>query len=91
MSIRETITKELDELRRMRDEAKLQASLGKAEAKDAITRLEARWPELERLVAEIERAREHPVEELGRGARAILREMMNEYEKITAKLKRTGT
>ena len=44
----------LAELRRVRDELAVKANLGKAEAKDQWTALEAKWQELERKAAPYE-------------------------------------
>jgi CBS domain-containing protein len=79
---RERFEAELDELRRVRDELKLQAHLGKADARDVWERLEHRYAELEAQVKHIALRSEAPLHEIGESARKLMDELRNGYREL---------
>lgn len=86
-NLSERLSKELDELRGVRDEIRLQLHLGAAEVRD-------RWDKLERdlgqLEGRVERAREASKEELaevGEAARDLAARIREGYTQIKSKLK----
>jgi CBS domain-containing protein len=84
--LRERVDKELDELRRMRDELKLRLHLGKADAKDAWERLEKRYHELEAHARRIAQRSEAPLHEMGDAARKLFDELRTGYRELRRQL-----
>lgn len=82
MADKNIIQKELEELTRMRDELRLKLHLGKADARDALARLEQRWPEVERKMKELERESSTAAAEVGEAARDLIRELKRGYRAV---------
>lgn len=79
---RNPIDKELDVLRRLRDELNVQAHLGRAEVQELWEDAERRWHKLE---GEAERLREQarePLEQIGEAAELLMDEIKSGYEKL---------
>lgn len=79
---RSAIDKELDGLRRLRDELNVQAHLGRAEVKELWDEAERRWHRLE---GEADRLREQAgdsLEQIGEAAELLVDEIKGGYEKL---------
>jgi CBS domain-containing protein len=84
--LRERIDKELDELRRVRDELKLRLHLGKADAKASWERLDKRYHELEAHVRRIAQRSETPLHEMADAARKLFDELRAGYRDLRRQL-----
>lgn len=74
--------KELEELRRVRDELRVQVHLGVADAKDLWDRLEHRFGELETKARRLAQRAEEPLEEIGEAARLLSEEIRDGYRRL---------
>ena len=83
---RERLDRELDELRRVRDELKVRLHLGKADAKDAWEKLEKRFHELESHARRTAQRSEAPLHEMGEAARKLLAELRAGYRDLRKQL-----
>ena len=80
------LSQEMERLRELRDELRLQAGLGKAELRDRWNELERRWHQLEgRLKVAREGAREDS-ENVREAARLLARELRESYEHLRRRL-----
>ena len=75
---------DLEALKQVRDELRVQAHLGKAEAKEQWERLERRWHELEAKLGAAEKQAKEPLENVRAAARLMLDEIREGYRKIKA-------
>jgi len=73
---------ELDELRRVRDELRVQANLGKAEATELWEKLEHRFEELEGKVKAKAKAAGEPLADIGDAAQMLADEIRNGYRRL---------
>lgn len=80
--LKSTINKELAELTQLRDELRVKAHLAKADAKDAVARLEARWPELQRELKAMEQKSANILEDAGKNILAAAKDMRDEYQRL---------
>ncbi len=80
----ERFADELEALKQVRDELRVQAHLGKAEAKQQWERLERRWHELEAKLDAAEKQAKEPLENVRVAARLMLDEIREGYRKIKA-------
>lgn len=89
----ERFEEEVDDLRRVRDELRVQASLGKAEAKERWEALEKQWDHFEARLKVVGREAGHSAEEIaqaakkagetvGKEARGILEEIKRGYKHL---------
>jgi hypothetical protein len=89
----EKFEQEVEDLRRVRDEMRVQAELGKAEAKERWDALEKRWDHLEARLKvvgreaggsakDVAKAAKSAGEAVGKEARGILEEIKRGYVKI---------
>lgn len=86
MSIGELVKSELDALRQIRDELRVQANLGKAELREAFEELEKRWVTLEgRIEAKGERARED-AEDVRQAVQLLIGEIREGYDHLKSRL-----
>jgi CBS domain-containing membrane protein len=76
------IAAEFEGLRRARDELRVQAHLGAAEARDLWEGLEAKFREAEAKVKLVLREAEHPAEDVAEAARELLREIREGYRRL---------
>ena len=79
---KERFQKELDELRRVRDELKLRIHLAKAEAKDGWDKLEHQFHRLETKARQISQASEEPLRDVRDAARLLINEIRDGYRRI---------
>ena len=73
---------EIEELRKLRDELRVQIHLGKAEAKDLWDQLEHRFIELEAKAKQIAQRLEHPIDEIGEATRLLAHEIREGYRTL---------
>jgi CBS domain-containing membrane protein len=73
---------ELDELRRVRDELRVQMHLGKAEAAELWERLEHRFAEAEGHVRALARRAEGPLHDVAEAARGLIDELGSGYRRL---------
>lgn len=79
---RERYAEELDELRRIRDELRVQVHLGKAEATDLWEKLESRFNEAESHVRTLARQAEEPMSDVAEAAKLLLEEVRSGYHRL---------
>ena len=78
----ETFSKEVDDLRRVRDELRVQMHLAGQEAKDGFEGLERRWEQLEARAKVVEQGAEASLEEIGDAARLLMDEIKAGYRRV---------
>jgi hypothetical protein len=74
-----TLSSDIEDLRRVRDELKVQLHLAKAEARDAFDRLEKKWPDIDRGFIGLERAADTAKNDISRALRELLKELRDGY------------
>lgn len=77
---RERLEEEADALRRVRDELKVQAHLGAAEAKDSWQQLEERWHQLEAKLKLLGDSSKESLEDIGEAAKLLAEEIRDGYQ-----------
>jgi hypothetical protein len=77
---------EVEQLKTLRDELRVQSELGKMEVREVFTHAEKRWDELEGKLQAIRKQTEEPLHEVGEAARALVHEIGEAYKKIKAAL-----
>lgn len=77
-----SIAFELDELRRIRDELRLQLHLGRAEATELWEKLEVRFAEAEARARMLARQAEEPVQDVIEAARLLVEELRHGYQRL---------
>jgi hypothetical protein len=80
------LQRELELLRKARDELKLQIHLGKGEAREEWKRLETLWQRVESELMRTSAHAKEPVKELGNAARSIVDELKRGYARVKAEL-----
>lgn len=78
----ERFSEELGELRRVRDELRVQVHLGRAEAKELWEKLEHRFGEAEGKVRTLARRAEEPVQDVAEAAKLLLDEIRVGYRRL---------
>ncbi len=81
-----TIHDEIETLRTLRDELRVQANLAAKEVRDRFDETEKRWTELESQIQGIGRESREAARDLGEAGRALLDEIRHAYERIRAQL-----
>jgi hypothetical protein len=76
------VKKELDELRRVRDELRVKAHLGKAEVRDRWESLERSFEKLESKLERKSRAAEPPLQQLEQDLRKLAKDLRDGYRQI---------
>jgi len=79
---KERFHKELDELRRVRDELKVRIHLAKADAKDRWDKLEHQFHRLEAKARQISQASEEPLRDVRDAVRLLIDEIRDGYRRI---------
>lgn len=78
----ERFESEMEDLRRLRDELRVQVHLGVADAKDLWESLEHRFGELESRARRLARGAEEPLEDIGEAAQLLLEEIRDGYRRL---------
>lgn len=73
---------ELDALRTLRDELRVQAHLGRAEVRELWEDAERRWQKLETEVDRVREQAKEPLEQIGEAAELLVDEIKNGYDKL---------
>ena len=81
-TIMEKVNEELDELKRIRDELRVQIHLGAAETRDLWEKTEQRFEQLERRLGEFKREVKEPLRDVGDATRLLLDEIGDAYRQI---------
>jgi CBS domain-containing protein len=76
------IDEEVEDLRRLRDELRVQMHLAKAEAKELWDDMEQRFSDIEGKAKQVARQAEAPLEDIGEAARLLAEEIRNGYRRI---------
>jgi hypothetical protein len=82
----EWLAKELESLRRMRDEAKLQLHLGKADAQAAFQDVEKRWQHLEGRLKVLREETRGDLSEIGEAAKLLTQQIRDGYRHLKSLL-----
>ena len=82
----EWLTRELEGLREMRDELKLQLHLGKADAREAFEGLEKRWQHLEGKLKLLREASKEDLGEIREAAKLLAEEIRDGYRHLKKRL-----
>ena len=80
------LDEEMEALKRVRDELRVQVHLGKAEAQELWEAMEHKWHEAESKLTRVARDAEEPLHEIGEAARSLLREIRDGYKQIRESL-----
>jgi len=81
-TIAEKISQQLDELKRLRDELRVQIHLGTAETRDLWEKTEQRFAQLETRLKELKREVEGPFQDFGEATRYLVDEIGEAYRQI---------
>jgi uncharacterized protein YoxC len=81
-AIAEKISQELDELKRIREELRLQIHLGSAETRDLWERTEQRFDRVETRLKQLKREMKGPLQDVGEATRHLLDEIGDAYRQI---------
>jgi CBS domain-containing protein len=76
------IDEEVEDLRRLRDELRVQMHLAKAEAKELWDDMEQRFSDIEGKAKQVMRQAEEPLEDIGEAARLLADEIRSGYRRI---------
>lgn len=77
---------DVEDLRGLRDEIKLQAHLFRAETRSKLEKLEPRWMELEKIGLEIARESTKATHQLKQTAKEIAKELLEQYRRLKSDL-----
>jgi hypothetical protein len=75
-------SKEIDALRTLRDELRVQLNLASKEARDAFEAAEKTWQKLEGRLRVVERESKKELKDVGEAARGLLKEIRRAYTHI---------
>jgi uncharacterized spore protein YtfJ len=84
--LKAAVQKQLDKLARTRDELRVQAQLGKSEARGELNRLEAVWQRVQDELRRVGDQSQGSVQDLGNAAAALLDELRYGYERVKREL-----
>ncbi len=84
--VKKAVSQELEELRGLRDELKVQVHLGKAEARQRWEALEQRWEHLEAKGRMLREEAREPLAEIGETAKELAREIRDGYRHLRSLL-----
>jgi len=76
------IEEELEALRRVRDELRVQMHLAQADARDLWDEMEGKFHELEGKASTVARAAEEPLRDVGEAAKLLVDEIRDGYRRI---------
>jgi predicted transcriptional regulator len=78
----ERLQEQVDELKRLRDELRVQAELAKMEARDLWETSEKRWDDLESNLERLGREAHEPLEKVGEAVKQLVHEIGEAYKEI---------
>ena len=78
----EKLSEELDELRALRDEIRVQMHLGRAETRERFESLEKSWQQLEAKLKLLREESKQDLADIGRAARSLADEIRDGYRHI---------
>lgn len=78
----EKFAEEIDDLRRVRDELRVQIHLGKEEAKQRWEEVERRWSHLEAKLKLVREESKDSLEDIGEAGKTLLEEIRNGYRHV---------
>ena len=78
----ERISKELEPLKTLRDELRVQIHLGSAEARERWSELESRWNEVEGKLGLLKRESEESLQDIEEAARQLVDEIREGYRHV---------
>lgn len=78
----DALHEEFETLRRLRDELELKVHLGRADLRDELDHLNARWEHLHGVMHQLRVGSERPLGELRDGARGLLDEVRGAYHRL---------
>jgi uncharacterized protein YoxC len=81
-AIAEKVTEELNDLKRVRDELRVQVHLGAAETRDLWEKTEARLEQLEFRLKNLKRDMKEPLRDVGDATRLLFDEIGEAYRQI---------
>jgi hypothetical protein len=81
-TIGDRLHEEIETLRQVRDEVRLQAELGRAEARDAWEGFEKQWHQLEGRARQLREASKEELEEIGAATRLLVDELREGYQRL---------
>ncbi len=76
------LNEDIEALKRMRDELRVQVHLGAAEARDLWDQLEDKWRDLERRAVAVAREAEEPLHDVAQAAKDLVHEIRDGYRKV---------
>lgn len=79
---RDRVQEDMEALRRVRDELRVQVHLGATEAQDLWERMEKKWHEVEAKAKFVAREAEEPLHDVGESAKQLLHEIREGYRKL---------
>ena len=82
----ERVREEIDRLRALRDELRVQANLAAKEVRDRFEETEKRWEAFEAHAEGVGRESKEAIHDIGEAGRELLREIRNAYDRIRAQL-----
>jgi predicted nuclease with TOPRIM domain len=82
----EWLHEELESLRQIRDEVRVQANLGRADLRDRFQALEKRWDELEGRLKLVREGAREDLGEVKKAAKTLVDEMRESYRKLRSRL-----
>lgn len=82
MTTKDWLTEEVEKLRALRDELRLQIHLGTAEARDGFERLEKSWQRMEAHVKSLATATQDDRRQIREAAQALAREIRDGYRHL---------
>lgn len=84
--LRERLSREAENLKRIRDELRVQLHLGREEARERFEQAEKRWEHLEAKLKALGHESQESMEEVGEAAQGLLHEIAESYRRIRRSL-----
>lgn len=85
--LKATLQREIDSLKRTRDELRVQLHLAAADAKDEFDKLETKWTRIENELNRLGSHAREPLDDISRAARELADELKKGYARIRDQLK----
>lgn len=81
--ISQTLRRDIEQLKQLRDELRVQAHLGRAEVRDTWSRLERLWPKVESRVRDLESEADSARDHIFSATRALVEELRQGYQQLS--------